>query len=321
MGYFIEALNSPKHDYDDSIIVAPLSRSTFINKGIQRRTTNSSSRYDTTSCLTCTQVLVSYYGFRYYDPQTGRWPSRDPIGEFGSELISKGNGIVAFEAKTRSEIRELRAEIINQINWIIGMVSGGGIQTIDDYYDVLDRTEIVAIDLDYLLFLESMVTPSGALPELLREGPSLYAFLGNTVLNGIDVLGQAHGKNNLRETRPSDNPKSPEERNKQEKKQDGDIQTRLGDDAKDSPQSRKERRDQQKEKKKQEEQQAKEEQGRQDSADEAEKFGNRDQNPGASGQMAPGSGGLIVGGALLTVALILAPEITIPVLCVAQLVR
>lgn len=24
-----------------------------------------------------------YYGFRYYDPETGRWPSRDPIGEQG----------------------------------------------------------------------------------------------------------------------------------------------------------------------------------------------------------------------------------------------
>jgi len=24
-----------------------------------------------------------YYGYRYYDPSTGRWPSRDPIGEFG----------------------------------------------------------------------------------------------------------------------------------------------------------------------------------------------------------------------------------------------
>jgi uncharacterized protein RhaS with RHS repeats len=24
-----------------------------------------------------------YYGFRYYDPQTGRWSSRDPIGERG----------------------------------------------------------------------------------------------------------------------------------------------------------------------------------------------------------------------------------------------
>ena len=24
-----------------------------------------------------------YYGYRYYDPLTGRWPSRDPIGEEG----------------------------------------------------------------------------------------------------------------------------------------------------------------------------------------------------------------------------------------------
>ena len=26
---------------------------------------------------------VAYYGYRYYDPLTGRWPSRDPIGESG----------------------------------------------------------------------------------------------------------------------------------------------------------------------------------------------------------------------------------------------
>jgi RHS repeat-associated protein len=24
-----------------------------------------------------------YYGYRYYDPVTGRWPSRDPLGEYG----------------------------------------------------------------------------------------------------------------------------------------------------------------------------------------------------------------------------------------------
>ncbi|MEM7792183.1 MAG: RHS repeat-associated core domain-containing protein [Verrucomicrobiota bacterium] len=28
-----------------------------------------------------------YYGFRYYDPVTGRWPSRDPIGELGGRNI------------------------------------------------------------------------------------------------------------------------------------------------------------------------------------------------------------------------------------------
>lgn len=28
-----------------------------------------------------------YYGYRYYDPVTGRWPSRDPIGEDGGENL------------------------------------------------------------------------------------------------------------------------------------------------------------------------------------------------------------------------------------------
>jgi RHS repeat-associated protein len=27
---------------------------------------------------------VAYYGYRWYDPATGRWPSREPIGEAGS---------------------------------------------------------------------------------------------------------------------------------------------------------------------------------------------------------------------------------------------
>ena len=29
------------------------------------------------------ETTLYYYGFRYYDPVTGRWPSRDPIGEAG----------------------------------------------------------------------------------------------------------------------------------------------------------------------------------------------------------------------------------------------
>ena len=30
---------------------------------------------------------MAYYGYRYYDPKTGRWPSRDPIEEEGGENI------------------------------------------------------------------------------------------------------------------------------------------------------------------------------------------------------------------------------------------
>ena len=33
--------------------------------------------------LNYSRAGVYYYGYRYYDPVTGRWPSRDPIGENG----------------------------------------------------------------------------------------------------------------------------------------------------------------------------------------------------------------------------------------------
>jgi RHS repeat-associated protein len=37
-------------------------------------------------------ILMYYYGFRYYDPVTGRWPSRDPIGEIGGTNVYGFNG-------------------------------------------------------------------------------------------------------------------------------------------------------------------------------------------------------------------------------------
>ncbi|MEI6916424.1 MAG: RHS repeat-associated core domain-containing protein, partial [Armatimonadota bacterium] len=42
-----------------------------------------------------------YYGYRYYDPLTGRWPSRDPIGEMGGKNLYGfvgNNGISAYDA-------------------------------------------------------------------------------------------------------------------------------------------------------------------------------------------------------------------------------
>ena len=36
---------------------------------------------------TDSETGLYYYGYRYYDPSTGRWPSRDPIGENGGENL------------------------------------------------------------------------------------------------------------------------------------------------------------------------------------------------------------------------------------------
>jgi RHS repeat-associated protein len=40
-------------------------------------------RWENHSTTTKLASGVRYYGYRYYDPVTGRWPSRDPIGEQG----------------------------------------------------------------------------------------------------------------------------------------------------------------------------------------------------------------------------------------------
>ena len=40
---------------------------------------------------------MTYYGYRWYDPVTGRWPSRDPIGEIGHETMRAHTSSVYFD--------------------------------------------------------------------------------------------------------------------------------------------------------------------------------------------------------------------------------
>ncbi len=46
---------------------------------LAQRTNSQASHYD----AGCVSFRITDYGFRYYDPVTGRWPSRDPIEEVG----------------------------------------------------------------------------------------------------------------------------------------------------------------------------------------------------------------------------------------------
>lgn len=49
---------------------------------------------------------LHYYAYRYYDPATGRWPSRDPIGERGGLNLY---GMVGNNALNRSDILGLQS--------------------------------------------------------------------------------------------------------------------------------------------------------------------------------------------------------------------
>jgi RHS repeat-associated protein len=58
-------------------------------------------------------VHVADYGYRYYDPLTGRWPSRDPIGERGGVNLYgfvRNDGVAKFD-KLGKKIKEYKDNI------------------------------------------------------------------------------------------------------------------------------------------------------------------------------------------------------------------
>ncbi len=61
---------------------------------------------------------VTYYGYRYYDPVTGRWPSRDPIGEEGGINLY---GMVGNDSVNRWDVLGLewteKPETITTTGW------------------------------------------------------------------------------------------------------------------------------------------------------------------------------------------------------------
>ena len=89
--------------------------------------------------------LIHFYGYRYYDPVTGRWPSRDPIGEEGGVNLY---AFVANDGILKSDlwgmytigdaVSSLRARgIVPAIagNWIPGAAGERPIHVPDTYSD------------------------------------------------------------------------------------------------------------------------------------------------------------------------------------------
>ena len=74
--------------------IRPLrARESDFEANLPRSDTRPSKPWKNSNCLTCSgldwrgvvqkRVGVTFYTYRYYDPKTGRWPSRDPIEEEG----------------------------------------------------------------------------------------------------------------------------------------------------------------------------------------------------------------------------------------------
>jgi len=92
---------------------------------------------------------VTYYGFRYYDPVTGRWPSRDPIEEEGGLNLygMVGNNSVDFWdylGQTILEISSGGPQYVPSSGFYIGFVIPKCVDGVR--YRFKNRTEISVYD-------------------------------------------------------------------------------------------------------------------------------------------------------------------------------
>jgi len=58
-----------------------------------------------------------YYGYRYYDPATGRWPNRDPIGELGFN-VQKRNAIYFAVVEEKNLYGFVANDAPNKWDWL-----------------------------------------------------------------------------------------------------------------------------------------------------------------------------------------------------------
>ena len=76
-----------------------------------------------------------YYGYRYYDPVTGRWPSRDPIGERG------GVNLYGFVGNNGINTHDILGQVSPQLAaaGIIAAALGAALACTQDLPDEADR--------------------------------------------------------------------------------------------------------------------------------------------------------------------------------------
>ena len=101
---------------------------------------------------------VTHYGYRFYDPVTGRWPSRDPIAEVGSHSwqIAQSN----FEEIEKA----IKAQYISNSSYDEGWV----------YYSLLKSSEKARRRVSEQI-----------------AGINLYGMVSNNPIDKVDVLGLA----------------------------------------------------------------------------------------------------------------------------------
>ncbi|MBK1830821.1 RHS repeat-associated core domain-containing protein [Verrucomicrobiaceae bacterium R5-34] len=100
-----------------------------------------------------------YYGYRYYDPVTGRWPSRDPIEERGGVNLYgfvENNGITRVDVLGLVEIKQLKDKYVTT-----GKGTGGSTKVMHNVlYKVIQKDKKCSVVLEKIEWWISMSVQS-----------------------------------------------------------------------------------------------------------------------------------------------------------------
>jgi len=110
-----------------------------------------------------------YYGYRFYNPSLGRWPSRDSIEELGFKVGQDFRARIAFQS--------VRDRMVSYIE----VIASGGIPG--------SLEAALARSLQQLAVILRNVTYE----QFVASQGSLYAFIGNNPINFIDEFGLEKG--------------------------------------------------------------------------------------------------------------------------------
>ena len=125
---------------------------------------------------------VPEYGYRYYDPVTGRWPSRDPLGEPGSD-----QAIVMFDGEEISYQEQLKGDLAFHManltyRWNQSSRSGWTTDDLQNYVDEVNYIREIAA------CLRANLAPRSGFCSPCQE--ERFIFARNDPVNLIDILGR-----------------------------------------------------------------------------------------------------------------------------------
>jgi RHS repeat-associated protein len=132
---------------------------------------------------------VTYYGYRWYDPATGRWPSRDPIEELGGVNLYSfvGNNSIRFVDNLglkRCETRRIDRKIGgDRTEEYLGRITLG--------YSITVRGSVVECDCD--MSLSVAIVASGSVEGRLTPSVSILKAYDA----GLFLTGQLQGQGKL----------------------------------------------------------------------------------------------------------------------------